>query len=275
MRCAGLAVAAALASVSCNGTTGFDLVMFYAAASGFSDATKGAPYTFEAPGGVRVTLTQATLHVGALYLTQSVPQPGGGPQPCVLTQTYAGAFVGEVRGEADVDLLDPSAQIIPTIGDGSTLPAATGQVWLVHDGALTAGTLNGPDPLPILTLAGSFEEAGGMRTFAAAIAIDVDRVAAGTANAVLPNAAQICQQRIVSGIPAPVTLAQGGTLVLQVDAAALFAGVPFSDLPPCDPAVSTADVCFTNDDSNNSSTFLYSHLKGTGPYRMAWRSSAP
>ncbi len=271
-------------ALSCNGTTGYELVQFYAAGAGFSDAVGGQPYTFETRAGVRVTLTQASVHVGALYLTQTVPQAGGGPQPCSLSQTYAGAFVGEVRGEGDVDLLDPSVQQIPVIGDGSTIPASTGQVWLTHDDSITQGDLNGPDPLPILTLRGSFADATGTHTFSAGITIDLSRIS-GAPNSGLPGEIQICQQRIVSGIPVDFTVAQGGTLVMQMSAAALFDGVPFTDLPgsprltanaasACLPGTPT-DLCFTNDDSNTSSTTLFSNLKTTSPYRFTWLSSGP
>jgi hypothetical protein len=268
-------------ALSCNGTTGYDLVQFYAAGRGFADAVKGRPYTFDAGPGVRVTLTQASLHVGAMYLTQSVPQAGGGPQPCALPQTFEGAFVGEVRGEGDVDLLDPSVQPIEVIGDGSTIPATTGQVWLTHDDSITDGNLNGPDAVPILTLQGSFEDATGTHTFSAGVTIDVSRIS-GTPNSGLPGEIQICQQRIVSGIPVTFTLAQGGTLVFRVDAQPLFNGVPFTDLPAADLAASSAsaclagastDTCFTNDDTNVSSTTLFANLKTTGPYRFAWLSA--
>jgi hypothetical protein len=271
-------------ALSCNGTTGYELVQFYAAGAGFSDAVKGQPYTFETTGGARVTLTQASVHVGALYLTQAVPQAGGGPQPCSLSQTYAGAFVGEVRGEGDIDLLDPSVQQIQVIGDGSTIPASTGQVWLTHDDSITEGNLNGPDPLPILTLRGSFEDASGTHTFSAGITIDLGRIS-GTVNSGLPGEIQICQQRIVSGIPVDLTVAQGGTLVIELQAEPLFDGVPFTDLPgsaqltangasACLAGVPT-DVCFTNDDTNVSSRTLFANLKTTSPYGFAWLSSGP
>jgi hypothetical protein len=273
------------AALSCNGTTGYDLVQFYAAGRGFSDAVKGQPYTFFTGAGVRVTLTQASLHVGALYLTQSVPQAGGGPQPCSLPQTYEGAFVGEVRGEGDIDLLDPSVQQIPVVGDGSTIPAVTGQVWLTHDASISQGNLNGPDDMPILTLEGSFEDAaGGTHTFSAGITIDLARIS-GAPNSGLPGEIQICQQRIVSGIAVDLTLAQGGTLVLGVDAQPLFNGVSFTDLPTAASLVEDAasacltgvpsERCFTNDANNVSSTILFTNLKTTGPFRFAWVAAAP
>lgn len=271
-------------ALSCNGTTGYELVQFYAAGTGFAEAVKGHPYTFETTAGARVTLTQASVHVGALYLTQAVPQAGGGPQPCSLSQTYAGAFVGEVRGEGDIDLLNPSVQQIQVIGDGSTIPASTGQVWLTHDGSIMDGNLNGSDPLPILTLRGSFEDASGVHTFSAGITIDLDRIS-GTVNSGLPGEIQICQQRIVSGIPVDFTVAQGGTLVIELQAEPLFDGVPFTDLPgsaeltanaasACLPGAPT-DVCFTNDDTNVSSRTLFANLKTTSPYGFAWLATAP
>jgi hypothetical protein len=276
---------ALVAILSCNGTTGFSLVQFYVAGHGFADAVKGRPYTFDAPAGLRVTLTKASLHVGALYLTQAVPQAGGGPEPCILPQTYAGAFVGEVRGDGDVDLLDPSIQQLSVVGDGSTIPAIGGQVWLTHDNSIMRGNVNGSDALPILTLQGHFEDrSGSTSTFSAGITIDLDRIS-GAANTGLPGETQICQQRIVSGIPANITLVQAGTLVLAIDAQALLIGVPFGDLPTavslansrasaCSDGGST-DRCFTNDDSNISSRTLFANLKTTGPYGFAWLAPAP
>jgi hypothetical protein len=265
--------------LSCAGTTGFELVQFYAAGSGFHSAVKDQPYSFDAPGGVRVTLTQASLHVGALYLTQSIPQPGGGAVACEPQQTYEGAFVGEVRGEGDVDLLDPSPQEIHVIGNGSTIPSATGDVWLIHDDSIKSGDLNQPDHTPVLTLQGTYEAGGTKHTFSAGITIDTNRIQAS--NTGLPGEIQLCAKRVVSGIPAVLTLAQAGTLVLRVDAAALFNRVPFTDLPDgvgltsgCAPNVQT-EKCFTNDDSNLSSRTLYANLTTTGPYRFEWLSSPP
>lgn len=252
---------------ACNGTTGYQLVSFYAAAAGPPDARKGQPYSFDA-GDLHVTLTQATLHVGALYLTQSVPQAGGGPAPCTLPGTQQGAFVGEVRGGGDVDLLDPSAQELSVTGDGSTIPAATGQVWLMH------GDVNADhDPLPILTVEGTFESAGQAHTFSGAITIDHGRQPS-TTNTALPGAHLICQLRIVSGIPVDMTLAQSGTLVLRVDPKQLFNAAMLSELPDC-PGGIPADRCFTNDESNQPSTSLFDNLKGTGPYGFEWLPSAP
>ncbi len=256
------------AALSCTGTTGFELVTFNAGASGAPDAVKGHPYSFDVPG-YRITLTEATLHVGALYLTQSMPTSGGGPASCVPAGTYAGVFVGEVRGGGDIDLLDPSVQPLSVTGDGSTIRATTGQVWLTH------GDVNASDPTPVLTLRGSFESAGQDHTFAAAMTIDENRISA-TKNSNLPGEFQLCTLRIVSGIAVDLTLAQGGTLVLQIDPRALFLGVPLSDLPACTGSeIDQAERCFTSDENNVPSTTLFENLTAPGPYRFAWLSSGP
>ncbi len=264
---------AALLGLACNGTTGYELVTFYAAASGASDAVQGQPYSFDTAQGAHVTLTQATLHVGALYLTQSVPQSGGGPSPCTLPGTYNGAFVGEVRGGGDVDLLNPSVQQLAVTGDGSTIPAATGQVWLTHDDVNASS-----DPLPVLSLQGTVDYGKGAIPFAAGITIDQNRLPNATTSTStdgLPGSVQICTLRIVSGIPVALTLAQSGTLVLHVEPKALFNDVDFSDLPPCQVG-STSGLCFTNDDTNKSSRNVFTNLTTNGAvYAFEWLPAAP
>jgi hypothetical protein len=250
-----------LLGASCNGTTGYELVNFYAAARGAPDAVKGQSYAFEV-GGQRVTLTQATLHVGALYLTQSVPTSGGGPAPCVLPGTYDGVFVGQVRGGGDIDLLDPSIQPLSVTGNGSTIPAVTGQVWLMH-GDVNAAS----DPLPVLTLQGSIEMGGTTKSFSAAIAIS-QSTQGSSASSGLPGENQVCQKRIVDGVPVSLTLAQGGTLVLDLDPKALFANADLSQLPTtgCETA-----LCFTDDSSNQPSVNLLKNLTSAGGlYRFEW-----
>jgi hypothetical protein len=249
-----------LLGVSCNGTTGYDLVNFYAAARGPSDAVRGQAYTFEMDGQ-HITLTQATLHVGALYLTQAVATSGGGPAPCVLPGTYDGVFVGEVRGGGDVDLLDPSMQRLSVTGDGDTIPAVTGQVWLMH------GDVNAATDSPVLTLAGSVELGGTTKTFSASIAIDQSTQGASSSSG-LPGENQVCQKRIVSGVAVNVTLEQAGTLVLDLDPKSLFANADFSRLPTTG---CQTDLCFTSDSSNQPSTNLLKNLTSPGGlYRFEW-----
>jgi hypothetical protein len=253
--------------ISCNGTTGFELANFYAAARGPSDAVKGQPYRFDLDGQ-HVTLLSATLHVGALYLTQSVPTSGGGPAPCVLPGTYDGVFVGQVRGGGDIDLLDPSPQPLSVTGEGSTVPAATGQVWLTHGDVNTAN-----DPLPILTITGSVVSNGTARTFSGGLTVNSKDCSTGSgsssSNALLPGEVQICQARIIQGVHADLTLAQAGTLVLVIDPKLLLLNVDLTQLPVS--AGCPTDGCFSCDGNyNKPSGNLLANLQSTGPYRFEW-----
>lgn len=251
---------ASCVALSCGGTTGYELVTFYAAARGPADAVKGKPYSFAA-GGHQVTLTKAVLHVGALYLVQSCPTSGAGAEPCTLPATY----VGEVRGGGDVDMLDPSLQEMHVTGSGTTIPACTGQVWLMH-GDVNASS----DPLPILTLQGTID---GARSFSASIPIDQSDQPAPASSA-LPGENPICQLRIVTPIAAHLTLAQGGTLVLELDPKALFVNANLGELPS--PPGCPTDLCFTSDGSDQPSVNLFQNLRSSGAlYRFEWREGPP
>ena len=259
---------------ACPGTTGYEIVTFEAAASGPANAVAGQPYTFSSDFGYTVQLNTAVLHVGAIYLEQSVPSSGAPPLPCTLP----GNVVGEVRGLGDgsgavgldVNLLSPDPQPIPGGGDGSTIPAATAQVWLT-DGDVTSMT----DQPPVLTVDGCASKTGAATIhFQASITINEDRFPA-PANMALPGENPICFDRIVSPIPADITLAQGGLLLLRIDPARLFTNVDFSGLP--DP---TADpALFTNDTSNQPSINLFDNLRGASTmvgalYQFEWRPAA-
>ena len=255
-----------LLALSCNGTTGYDLVQFYAAASGPKDAVAGKPYAFDA-GGHHVVLTKATLHVGAMYLIQSRPSSGAGAEPCTLPETY----VGEVRGGTNIDLLDPSLQEFPVIGDGSTLPALSGQVWLTH-GDVNADQ-DSADGAPILALEGTVDVGAPATPFSASVHIDTGNRIVSQPSSASPGASPICQLRIVTPIPTDITLAQGGTLVLRVDPKALFNNADLTQLPKCG-----AGLCFSDSasDGDQPSINLFQNLTGAGAvYRFDWLSTAP
>jgi hypothetical protein len=249
------------ACLSCTGTTGYDLVSFYAVARGPADAHPG--YTFTSDKGFQVSLTKAVMHVGAMYLDQSVPTSGSAEQACTLPGTY----VGEVRAGRDVDMLSPAEQLFPITGDGSTIPAAVGQVWLSGPNVFDAN-----DATVVLSIAGTATSPadGKAYPFSGDITIDESRSTSPVGTA-LPGANPICAQRIVTPIRLDVTLSQSGTLVLDLDPKALFTNVDFSALKQfsTDPAA----FGFTNDDSNQPSVNLYANLRAAGAvYRFEWRS---
>jgi hypothetical protein len=210
---------AALLCCGCNGTTGGALVSFAATASGPAEVT--APFTFTT-GFAQVTLTGATLHLGAVYLNQSVPTSGAAEEPCVLPGTY----VAEAFGPLDVDLLSADPQGFPQAGEGTATAAKTAEVWL------SGGDVNAAeDPTVILSVAGSAVQNGMTIPFSGAVTIGSNR-ASQTTNPAMPGANPICHKRIVSPISLPDDLVAVnlGTLAITIDPRGIFAPVDFSSL---------------------------------------------
>ncbi len=243
----------------CAGGTGGQTLRFPLAAAGPADATPGAPLVFTT-GAFSVTLTEAKLHVGAVYLNQAAPASGAQATDCYLPGTY----VAEETAALDVDLLDPAPQRFPQAALGVTEPPALAeQLWL------TGGDINAPDdPTPILQIAGTADGPAGTFPFQGTVTIGANRVPAGT---VVGGGDSICRQRIVSPIQQPVTLESTGGLLLRIDPRLLFVDVDFSQLGS-DP---TTGVYTFSDDPGApgyapAGQNLYGNLRSVGPYRFGW-----
>jgi hypothetical protein len=76
--------------------------------------------------------------------------------------------------------------------------------------------------------------------------------------------------RIVQGIPADITLAQAGTLVLVVDPKALLTNANFGTQPG---AIELSGDATSQ--ANQPSANLFDNLKGTGPYGFEWIAPSP
>lgn len=208
---------ASFALLACGGTTGSALVSFSAVASGPADAT-GAALAFSTGTGAEVTLTSAQLHLGAVYLNESVPASGAAAGPCISP----GIHVGEVFGPMDVDLLSASPTPFPVLGEGTETPATTAEVWL------TGGDVNQvADATVILAVTGSAVQDNQLYPFSARLTIGGNRQLSVT-NSALPSANPICHQRIVTPILVDLTPTDGGSLVLEIDPRAMFNSVDFS-----------------------------------------------
>jgi hypothetical protein len=245
----------------CAGTTGGELVDFEAGAAGPVDAVAGEPLAFTTDKGFAVRLTRATLHVGAMYLDQSLPVSGAQSEECILPGTY----VAEVTGGVDVDLLDPTPTKFPELGHGTTFVARAGQVWLTHDD-VNAGV--DPSGKPVLALQGTAVVGGEERAFSAAITISSNRQPASD----LAGANPICKQRIVSPIPTDVSVRREGALLLRIDPRRLFTNVDLSALP-----LTPAGYVFSDDPGAETytqpSANLYSNLHAGGSlYSFSWMS---
>lgn len=256
-------LAALLLASSCVDTTGNRLVTFSASASAAGDigAVQGQPLTFTTPRGYEVTLTKATVFVGAVYLTALAPTTASGAQeaPCVA----AGLVTGEVRGGVLVDALDPTPQPFPVAGLGSDLPTRSAALWL------TNGDVNASeDPTVVLEVAGEATRGAARYPFTGRLHIGSNR-STPPRNPALPSSNPICEQRIVDNIAFDTTLAEGSTVRLRVDPRAFFGSVNFAtleELPTTPPSYRFRDDAATADQAD---TALFNALRAnTGPYRF-------
>jgi hypothetical protein len=242
----------------CIAQTGGVTVQFSVAAAGPADAISGQPLSFTS-GGWDVVLTQATLHVGAVYLDQTQSVSGGQATGCYLTGTY----LAQETSSLDVNLLSPAPQAFPASALGITEPPAlVGQVWL------TGGDVNAAsDPTPILVIAGTAAQSGTTFPFTGTVTIDSNRQPAGGSGGGDP----ICKQRIVTPIPARLTILTSGGLLLRIDPRLYFINVDFSQLPA---EASTGGYAFSDDPAAPgyapAGQNLYADLRSTAPYTFSW-----
>lgn len=255
-------LALGLVTSACVGTTGDQVVDFDAVASGPADAVAGEPLSFEGSRGWHVTLTEASLHIGALYLAEAMPVSGAQATSCILP----GSYVAQVVEGRDVDLLSSRPQAFPSRGRGTTLEARAGQVWLTSN---DVNLVNVPTPpTVILNVLGSAARDGEVRPFEAKLTIASNRLDESGASA---GGSPICKQRIVSPIPTAIRVASGGALWLRVDPRLLFTNVDFGALE------AQGDVfVFKDDSSDQPSANLYNNLKQAGPlYEFTWVAGRP
>jgi hypothetical protein len=252
-----LAVLACFSCAACIGQTGGTTVTFPVAAAGPADAVAGQPLSFSS-GGLDVVLTRAELHIGAVYLDESQSVSGGQATGCYLTGTY----VAQETSSLDVDLLNPSGQRFAVPALGITEPSSlVGQVWL------TGGDVNvASDATPILTFAGTATKNGIAFPFVGTITISTNRQASIGASGGSP----ICKARIVSLIPARLTLRNTGELFLRVDPRRLFNSVDVSTLP-VDPQ--TGEIVFPDEPGLVAAQNLYDNLHSTAPFTFSWNDN--
>jgi hypothetical protein len=245
---------AAMTCGACVGQTGGTTVVFPVAAAGPADAVAGQPLSFST-GGFDIVLTRARLQIGAVYLDESQSVSGGQATACYLTGTY----VAQETSPLAVDLLDPAAQRFPAAALGITdPPPLVGQVWL------TGGDVNAAsDSTPILVVEGSATKDGMAFPFIGTITIGANRQPSTGTSGGNP----ICKARIVTLIPAKVTLRSTGGLLLRVDPRRLFEFVDFSTLP-LDPA--SGDFVFPDEPGLVAAQNLYGNLHSTAPYGFSW-----
>jgi hypothetical protein len=258
-----LLVLCALVAADCAGATGDHLVTFSAAAAGPADIAGNIE--FDSPAGFRVRLDRARLHIGAVYLSQARPLAGSQETSC-LQAVEIGVYVGQVTQGLDVDLLSPTPQPFPVSGEGTTVAAKSGEIWL------TGGDVNAEaDTTVILDIAGLATRNADQFPFQGAITIGKNWALPSPAST-MPGAHPICKQRIVTPIAVDLALDSGGTLLVRADPRALFgSSVDFSALR------STVDGVYRFDDGRLSTVDLnlYTSLHSASLYSFAWVEAAP
>ncbi len=238
------------------GSTGGQLFTFGASAAGPKDAT-GGPLTFTNALGYEVTLDQVRLHIGSVYLNQTVF--GGGPETARGCFS-AGIYSAQVRSPIDVDLLSPTPQPFSAPGDAISVRARSAEVWL-NGGPVDAID----DTTPILTAAGTASKDGATYPFSASISIGRNRYLPST-NPALPGLNPICKQRIVRPIVVDIDPTPGHALTVRADPRVMFGPVDFAQLPPNGNA-----YAFSDDDGDVADQQLYGGLRAeSGTYQFEW-----
>jgi len=241
------------------------LVEFDTYAAGPENAAPSQPLTFTTARGWDVTLTQATLHIGAAYLDSAMPVFGSQATSCILP----GLYVASVPGAVDVDVLDGTPKAFSAVGEGTETRALSGELWL------TGGDVNAQDdPTPILETAGSARQGAISLSFSGKVTIGQNR-AIPASDPSLPGANPICKQRIVSPIPVDITPHVGGALLLRINPEGWFDNVDFSALRAS--TTLPGGYAFADDDSDQPSLNLFSGLKQTNPetYAFTWLNQSP
>lgn len=129
---------------ACTQTTGGSRVQFYAEVKPTApiDQLAGRPVIAAAPdaAGWRVTLTEAVVYIGPVYLWSDEPliQTHWSPAAWLAVnaayaqqtdQFNAGFLRGEVTEQLRVDLLDPTPRPLG-VGEGLGGPSRSGEIWL-------------------------------------------------------------------------------------------------------------------------------------------------
>jgi N-acetylneuraminic acid mutarotase len=224
-------------TLSCNGTTGDQLLSFSAYASGAPGASERFP-----AGNVTIQLTTAMMHIGAVYFDEAPPGTGFDGPVCIASGVYA----AQVPGPIDVDLLSSTPQEFTVYGNGTADTALSWQVWLTDDN-VGEDDVNGPNFTPIVQLEGIATDAEGRSaSFGGVVTINAVNRSNGRSDPSQPGNDPLCKVRIVQIGGLDLTFFPGGTLSVTVDPRVWFTQqsepldfspgqLPFVTDPNCNP----------------------------------------
>ncbi len=246
-----------LTLVSCVPSTGGKLVSFNATASGPDDAVKGQPYVFSTPEGYQVTLTNAELFIGAVYLNQNNPANYQVEPACILPGIYS----GELRTSLWVDALNPEPQPFLQKGHGTDSPTLAAELWL------SSGDVQSESADDVIFKArGTARRGADEWAFSVAFSIGPNR-RVPPRDPALPGTNPLCKQRIVSPIAAPLTLSEGGTLQLRLQPKRWFEAVDFAQLRESQKSEGVYQFKDSASEGGQPDLALYNGLRtNRGPY---------
>ncbi|HVW27873.1 MAG TPA: hypothetical protein VHC69_21050 [Polyangiaceae bacterium] len=200
--------------------TGGELVSFHAYASGLSDVD--GEIDFDTGAGFHVRLSEARMHLGAVYWRLGKSNPGSANASCVGDTTYG----LEVPGGVDVDVLSARLQEFSVLGNATTDLDQSGEIWLVD------GDINAIGSTTVVVAAkGVASRNETSFPFEGSITIGQNRLVPPS-NPAQPGENPICKQRIIAPIPLSLRPAPGGDLLLRVDPRSWLGDVDFSTLSP-------------------------------------------
>ena len=208
----GAVLAVALA-VACGEDNPLRHVTFGFSAAGYLRDPSGPPVVHTRLGW-DVTLASAQVSIGPIYLHNTAPMVG--------TDMEQGRVVAEVLDTFTVDVLNPTPEVIPIGGNGTTEPVLSAEVRMAEavDGPIAIAA--GPG-VAVAHFAGVATRAGVSIQFDGTLTLPMDSGAGAYAAFI---------DHIVSNIPFSFTAGQGGTLTLRVDPTHWFDFVDFGSLGP-------------------------------------------
>jgi hypothetical protein len=198
--------------------TGGALVSFHAYAAGLAGLE--GPVEFDTGAGFHVKLTNARMHLGAVYMR--LGQQHLANASCIGDSTYG----LQVPGGIDVDVLTGSPQEFSVLGSATTDLNTGAELWLVD------GNINNVASTTVLvSVAGVASKGFASIPFHGSLTIGTNRLVAPS-NPAQPGANPICKERIIALIPVAIRPTVGGNLLLRIDPRPWFGGIDFETLVP-------------------------------------------